>query len=100
MYLGCKKPNYLTLGQFAKILGVPQHRVVYWDNTGKLKAHDTTPNGGRRYYIKEQIEEGRRLAEETEKRKARNMMIKNGYIERKTSYVRKADREEKEHGST
>ena len=97
MYLGCKKSNYITLGQFAKILGVSQHMVGYWDDTGKLRAHDRTPNGGRRYYIAEQIEEGRRLAKESEERKARNIMIRNGYIEKKPSYVRKADREEQEH---
>jgi predicted site-specific integrase-resolvase len=91
MYIVCKKSNYITLGQFARILGVSQAAVAYWDDTGKLRAFDRTPNGGRRYYVKEQIEEGRRLAKESEDRKMRNIMIQNGYIEKKKTYRKRVD---------
>ena len=55
MYFSIKKPNYMTSGEFARLIGVPVHVLRHWKDTGKLLPHDTSAGGGQNYYINDQL---------------------------------------------
>ena len=48
--------KFLTVEQFAKLIGVHPQTVRKWDNDGVLPAHHKTPSG-RRLYTEEQAKE-------------------------------------------
>lgn len=88
-----KQPHYLTTKQLAALVGTTDGNIRYWDDTGKLVAHERTP-GGIRYYVPEQVEEARKLVKNTEARRERNILIKNGYIERKGAKKKKNEQDQ------
>lgn len=48
--------EFLSVGEFAKAIGVTIKTLRNWDKSGKLKPHHRTV-GGQRVYTEEQIEE-------------------------------------------
>ena len=52
---------YYTSGEVARIIGVPDHQLRYWDQRGYLRP--TKRIRGRRFYSREDLERARRFAE-------------------------------------
>lgn len=48
--------EFLSVGEFAKAIGVTIKTLRNWDKSGKLKPHHRTV-GGQRVYTEDQIEE-------------------------------------------
>lgn len=48
-----QKPNWLSIGQAAKFIGVSPDTLRRWEKKGKIKAFRSPTN--RRYYTKEQL---------------------------------------------
>lgn len=48
--------DFMSIGEFAKAIGVSEPTLRNWDKSGKLKPHHRT-KGNRRVYTKEQAEE-------------------------------------------
>lgn len=55
MYFSRKEYNYMTSGEFARLIGVPVHVVRHWKDTGKLFPHATSEGGGQNYYTDDQL---------------------------------------------
>ena len=48
-------PEYLKIGDFARLVGVSKSTLRLWENKGILIPHHKTPTGYR-YYTKEQAD--------------------------------------------
>lgn len=57
--------KYLTIGEFAKVIGVTIQTLRNWDRDGKLKPHHRTA-GGQRMYVYEQVEKYFKESKEAE----------------------------------
>ncbi len=51
-----QRPQYLSVTEFAKAIGVHPQTLRRWETSGYLKPHHKTP-GGFRYYSDQQVDD-------------------------------------------